>query len=196
MSINKKFNELISHLQSGPILPGGIRRAFETCGQPNCACKRINNPKLHGPYNTLSFSLKEKSSSMSLSEEDALLAKEMTERFKKAKVLLNELGIAYVDAGRGNNIARLEVPELQQQKQRGKTYAEKKKSKKQSEKNEKNRMRIKNLEDSLMRIQNKCDKLKKENELLKEENKSLKKEARETCLADNNKKNSRKRCIR
>jgi Family of unknown function (DUF6788) len=90
MSISKKFNELITLLQAGPVLPGGIRKAFETCGQPNCKCKRVNAPQLHGPYNTLSFSLKEKSSSMSLSQSDALLAEEMTERFKKAKVLLNE----------------------------------------------------------------------------------------------------------
>ena len=196
MSINKKFNELMSHLQAGPVLPGGIRRAFETCGQPNCACKRINDPKLHGPYSTLSFSLKEKSSSMSLSEQDALLAEEMTERFKKAKVLLNELGIAYVDAGRGNNIARLEVPELQPQKQYGKSHAEKKKSKEQSKKNEENRMRIKNLEDSLMRAKNKCEKLKKEKELLKEENKLLKKEATGISLLDEHKKKLKKRDIR
>lgn len=178
MSIDKKFNELILLLQAGPILPGGIRKAFETCGQPNCRCKRVNDPQLHGPYNTLSFSLKEKSSSMSLSQPDALLAEEMTERFKKAKVLLNELGIAYVDAGRGNNIAGLVVPELEKKKQHGKTHAEKKKSKEQSKKNEVNRIKIKNLEDSLIRAQNKCDKLKKEKEELQEENKSLKKEVK------------------
>ena len=193
MSISKKINELVALLQTGPVLPGGIRKASETCGQLNCKCKRVNDPQLHGPYNTLSFSLKEKSSSMSLSQPDALLAKAMTERFKKAKVLLNELGIAYVDAGRGGNISGLVVPELGQNKQQGKTHAEKKKSKEQSKKNEANRIRIKNLEDSLMRAQNKCDKLKKEKELLKEENKLLKKEATEISLLDENKKKLKKK---
>ena len=148
----------------------------QTCALPICKCKRVDEAKLHGPYNILSFSLKEKSSTMSLSESDALLAEKMTERFQKAKSLLNELGIAYVDEGRGNNISKLDAPELGIVKKQGKSKVEKEKSKIQSKKNAENRLEIKNLKDALARSKKKCDKLKKEKEELEIKMKSQKQE--------------------
>lgn len=169
MSINSKLNKLIEVLQEGPVLPGGIRESFGTCGKPNCKCNSVDDPKLHGPYNILSFSLKEASSTMSLSEKEALLASKMVKRFQEAKSLLNELGIAYVSKGRGNNISNLEAPELGQRKRRGKSIAEKNKSKEQSKKNEENRMKIKNLTRDLENAKKKCNKLKDEKETLRRE---------------------------
>jgi len=174
MSIKRKFNELIKVLQEGPVLPGGIRESFETCGKANCKCKRVDDPKLHGPYNILSFSLKEKSSTMSLSEKEAPLAEKMVQRFQKAKFLLNELGIAYVSKGRGNNILKLEAPELGKVKKRGKSIVEKNKSKEQSKKNETNRMKIKNLSRDLKNAKNKCNKIKEKNQALETEVRLLK----------------------
>ena len=179
MGIERKINELMAILQEGPVFPGGIRESFGTCGKPNCKCKDIDDPKLHGPYSTLSFSLKEKSSSMSLSKNEAPLAKKMVERFKKAKSLLNELGIAYVEEGRGNNVSILTVPELGEKKKRGKSEAEKKRSKEQSIKNEDNRIKIKNLKRDLERSKNKCDKIKEEKQSLKIEVNSLKSKTNE-----------------
>ena len=114
MSIDKIFENLILTLNEGAILPGGIRTGFATCGQANCKCKEQNNPQLHGPYNTLSFSLKEKSSSMSITKEDVLTAENMTERFQKAKSLFNQLAIAYLEKARSTkNLSALEVPKIE-----------------------------------------------------------------------------------
>jgi len=148
MNIEHKLSKLISVIQEGPMLPGGIRETSSVCGKPNCKCKDKKNPKLHGPYNVLSYSLSEKSSSISLSIKEVPTANEMIERFKKAKSLLNELAIAYSDEARGGNVLEVQCPEISTINSDTSNIKDQVKLRKQSERNEKNRIRIKNLEQS------------------------------------------------
>ncbi len=97
MSIENKFNELISRVAEGPILPGGIREYTNICGKENCKCKDPVNPQYHGPYRHLSFSVSGKSSTMSIQGKDLKLAKEMTARFAHIKNLCNRIALEYVD---------------------------------------------------------------------------------------------------
>lgn len=175
MNIKRICNELIKVLQEGPILPGGLRETFATCGKANCKCKRVNNPQLHGPYNILSFSLKEKSSTMSLVAEEVAIAEEMVQRFQEVKSLLNKLGIAYAEQGRGHKILELEVPELGKNSHIRRNDTEKNRSKKKSQKIEEKRIKIKNLSRDLKNSKNKCNKIKAEKQSLETESNLLRK---------------------
>ncbi len=57
------------------ILRGSLRRQGNICGRPNCSCKRINNPKLHGPYDYLSHRHKDKSQTVFLNKKKLKYAK-------------------------------------------------------------------------------------------------------------------------
>jgi chromosome segregation ATPase len=176
MNIKSICNELIKVLQEGPILPGGLRETFATCGKENCKCKRVNDPQLHGPYNILSFSLKEKSSTMSLAAEEVATAEEMVQRFQEVKSLLNKLGIAYAAKGRGHKILELEVPELGKNSHIRRNDTEKNRSKKKSQKIEEKRIKIKNLSRDLKNYKNKYNKIKAEKQSLETELNLLRKQ--------------------
>ena len=175
MNIKRICNELIKVLQEGPILPGGLRKTFATCGKENCKCKRVNDPQLHGPYHILSFSLKEKSSTMSLAAEEVASAEEMVQRFQEVKSLLNKLVIAYADKGRGHKILELEVPDLGKNNHIRRNDTEKNRSKKKSQKIEEKRIKIKNLSRDLKNSKNKCNKIKTEKQSLETESNLLRK---------------------
>ena len=51
----EKRNKLLAQLNGGKhILRGTIIEKGNICGNPNCKCKRKDNPELHGPYKYLS----------------------------------------------------------------------------------------------------------------------------------------------
>ena len=80
----------------GSMLPGKIGRYSNKCGSANCKCKRLKNPKLHGPYNQLSFTIARKSSTMNIKDKDLEQAKIYISNYKKFQNLTKELVLANI----------------------------------------------------------------------------------------------------
>lgn len=95
-----KIKAAISEL--GPILPGSISQQFNVCGTPGCRCKDPDNPKKHGPYHQLSFTVKGKSSSLFISKSNLAEVKRRVKRFQKFKQLSAELARASVELVRNH----------------------------------------------------------------------------------------------
>lgn len=90
-----KIKAAINNL--GPMLPGSISRQFNVCGTPGCKCKDRKNPKKHGPYYQLSFSINGKSSSLFIKKEMLAEAKRRVKRYHEFKQLSSELVQASID---------------------------------------------------------------------------------------------------
>ena len=58
-------------IQSKPFLPGSLAEHYNVCGKARCRCKDKVNPRKHGPYYRLSYSLRGKNSSIAVSRKDA-----------------------------------------------------------------------------------------------------------------------------
>lgn len=87
-------------LSIGPMLPGSISTQWNVCGVAGCRCKDPHNPKKHGPYYQLSFSVKGKSSSMFIQKDALAETKRRIKRYKQFKQLSFDLIQAYVDFAR------------------------------------------------------------------------------------------------
>ena len=84
---------LIGLLNEGPLLPGSIKKQWNVCGMSGCRCKNSDNPRKHGPYFQLSFTLAGKSTSMFVKEqefEDVMVITQRYRRFKALSLLLVE----------------------------------------------------------------------------------------------------------
>ena len=80
-----------------PMLPGTLEKRYNVCGKANCRCKDKNNPKKHGPYYKLSFSVKGKNSSIFVKEKDVGLVREMTDAYRKHRNIPMELGLKFAE---------------------------------------------------------------------------------------------------
>ena len=89
-------NRLAKLLSKGPMLPGSIRKQWNVCGMPGCKCKDPVNPRKHGPYHQLSFTLAGKSTSMFVKEDEFDRISAMTKRYHEFKALSLQLVQAYV----------------------------------------------------------------------------------------------------
>jgi hypothetical protein len=107
MSIKKIKNDIIQ-LLNAPILPGGVKTYFNVCGKMNCQCKDPHNPKLHGPYTQLSYSISGKSSTVSIKKEEAAKAQKAVNNFRKLKSLVNELALTCAEGTRTSGVSSLE----------------------------------------------------------------------------------------
>ncbi len=94
-------------LNLGPVLPGSISEQWNICGTLNCKCKNPQNPKKHGPYYQLSFSVGGRSSSMFIKKEDLSEARKRVQNYQEFKKLTKELVQAYVDLIRSNGFRRV-----------------------------------------------------------------------------------------
>ena len=65
------------------VLRGSLRRHGNICGRPNCSCKRLKNPRLHGPYDYLSHRYKDKTQTVFLTAKKLYLAKNGISDYKK-----------------------------------------------------------------------------------------------------------------
>lgn len=72
------------------ILPGTLEQYYNVCGKPGCRCKDKENPKKHGPYYRLSYSIRGKNSCISVAAKDVPAVREMTENYRKARVDIQE----------------------------------------------------------------------------------------------------------
>lgn len=103
------INEILS-LLSNPIIPGGIKSYLNICGTPGCRCKDKKDPKKHGPYNKLSYSVAGKSSTMFIKTIHLSEAENMVGNFKRIKELVNILALENVDTLRKNNFDISSLP--------------------------------------------------------------------------------------
>lgn len=98
MKTKKSVEQLKQRLLNlGPVLPGSISEQWNICGTPGCKCKDTANPKKHGPYYQLSFSVGGRSSSLFIKKEDVAEARKSVKRYQEFKKLTMELVQAYVD---------------------------------------------------------------------------------------------------
>ena len=81
---------------SGPFHPGKISEQFITCNKTNCACKDKVNPKKHGPYYQLSYSINGKSRTRFIQKKDLDLVQTYVNEYHRVKKLFNDLSEAYV----------------------------------------------------------------------------------------------------
>ena len=88
--------EITELLLDGPMLPGAINEQWNVCGKKGCRCRDEINPRRHGPYSQLSFTLSGKSSSMFIKSTDLQEAQQCTSRYRKFKRLFTRLVEAYV----------------------------------------------------------------------------------------------------
>ncbi|MCK4982749.1 MAG: hypothetical protein KAS17_07475, partial [Victivallaceae bacterium] len=84
-------------VQAKPVLPGSLAEHYNVCGKAQCCCKDKINPRKHGPYYRLSYSLKNKNSSISVKKEDAPIIKEMTENYRQSRSNSLELGLEMIE---------------------------------------------------------------------------------------------------
>ena len=89
-------------LNLGPMLPGSLSEQWNVCGQARCRCKSKENPKKHGPYYQLSYSVKGKSSSFFVKKKDLREVKKRMENYKKFKVMSNDLLLLWIKEAREN----------------------------------------------------------------------------------------------
>lgn len=101
--IKKTTLSEIMSLLSNPVIPGGIKSYLNICGTPGCKCKDKKNPKKHGPYNKLSYSVAGKSSSMFIKTINLSEAENMVTNFKRIKELVNILALENIHILRQNN---------------------------------------------------------------------------------------------
>jgi len=87
---------LIGLLSEGPLLPGSIKKQWNVCGMSGCRCKDSDNPRKHGPYFQLSFTLAGKSTSMFVKEQEFEDMMVITERYRRFKALSLLLVQSYV----------------------------------------------------------------------------------------------------
>ena len=107
MKTKKSVEQLKQKLLGlGLVLPGSISEQWNICGTPGCKCKDTANPKKHGPYYQLSFSVGGRSSSMFIKKEDVAEARTRVKRYQEFKKLTMELVQAYVDLVRSEGLRR------------------------------------------------------------------------------------------
>ena len=109
MPTKSPINEIMS-LLSNPIIPGGIKSYLSVCGTPGCRCKDEKDPKKHGPYNKLSYSVAGKSSSMFIKTINLSEAENMASNFKRIKELINILALENIGTLRKNNFDISSLP--------------------------------------------------------------------------------------
>lgn len=94
-SIRAIINEIN---QIGPVLPGSLDVFYNVCGKPGCRCKDKDNPRKHGPYYRLSYSLSGRNSSMFVKQQDAEAVGSMVENYRRLRTLTVELALATLDS--------------------------------------------------------------------------------------------------
>jgi len=84
-------------LNAEPVLPGTLENRYNICGKAECRCKDKVNPRKHGPYYRLSYSIKGKNSSVFVPEKDASAVERMTENYREARSNTQKLALEMVE---------------------------------------------------------------------------------------------------
>ena len=80
----------------GPVLPGSLGKQWNVCGTPGCKCKDPKQPRRHGPYYQLSYTLQGRSSTVFVKPQDVAEVRRCIRRYAQFKRLCGELVAAYV----------------------------------------------------------------------------------------------------
>lgn len=92
--MQKKIDAIKAKLQLiGDMRPGSLNRQFTKCGRAGCRCQDPKNPKLHGPYNQLSYVHQGKSTTQFIQSPQLSTVKHQLANYKKFR----ELTIEWVD---------------------------------------------------------------------------------------------------
>jgi len=89
-------------------LPGSVSTQWNVCGKEGCKCKDPKNPRKHGPYHQLSFTIGGKSSSMFIKTDELKSVRECIKRYKQFKKLNNDLLHASVQWAREGGLHEAE----------------------------------------------------------------------------------------
>lgn len=101
----RKIETIQRSLQNlGPFLPGSISKQFNVCGNPTCRCKDPKNPKRHGPYFQLSYTVNGRSSTRFIKPAELPEARRRLRRFKRFKLLNARLVEAYLALARAQGL--------------------------------------------------------------------------------------------
>lgn len=85
--IEKTKNKL---LKIQEMRPGSISKQYNVCGMPGCKCKDPENPRKHGPYYNLSYTVKGKGGTKFIREDFVKKIIQETKEYKKFKQLMDE----------------------------------------------------------------------------------------------------------
>ncbi len=77
-------------VELGPVLPGSLSEQWNVCGTSGCRCKALQNPKKHGPYHQLSFTVGCKSSTLFIKKEDLAEVRRRITRYHQFKALTTD----------------------------------------------------------------------------------------------------------
>lgn len=88
-AIEKKIEKVKKQLlQIREMRPGSLSKQYNVCGMPGCRCKDPENPKKHGPYYNLSYTVKGKGGTKFIRKEFAKKIAEETAQYRKFKKLM------------------------------------------------------------------------------------------------------------
>lgn len=74
----------------GDMRPGSLSTQYNVCGNPNCRCKRPDNPAKHGPYYQISYTRKGKSKTEFVKSEDVKEVRQQLRNYQYFKKLTDE----------------------------------------------------------------------------------------------------------
>ena len=80
--------------QLGPVLPGSLSEQWNVCGTPGCRCKAPSNPKKHGPYYQLSFTVAGQSSTLFIQKGDLGKVRRRLRRYRESSS-----GLSFLQSG-------------------------------------------------------------------------------------------------
>ena len=99
IQIDKKIEKVKRQIINiGELRPGHLVSQYNVCGNKNCKCKDPKNPKKHGPYVLMPYTLKGKRSTTFIHSHYIENAKKQMENYKKLKSLVDdwvELGLEH-----------------------------------------------------------------------------------------------------
>lgn len=108
MSSKSRIEQMKKRIaELGPVLPGSISQQWNVCGKQGCRCKDPKEPRKHGPYYQLSFTVGGRSSSMFLRKEDLAVARQAIARYRTLRQLCAQLAAEYVAQARRVGLAQL-----------------------------------------------------------------------------------------
>lgn len=70
--------------------PGSLSTQYNVCGNPNCRCKRSDNPIKHGPYYQISYTRKGRSKTEFVKSEDVKEVRLQLKNYQLFKKLTDE----------------------------------------------------------------------------------------------------------
>jgi hypothetical protein len=113
-ALEKKISRIKAKLMKlGDLRPGSVSKQMNVCGTPGCACK-TDPAKRHGPYYSLSYRLKGRSSSCFVRREEVDVVREQTATYARLRALVAD----WIELGTELSVLRLHAQRKDQPKTR------------------------------------------------------------------------------